>query len=270
MAGSKYNSQAAVSPKVLEWIKAVQSTVIVNPILEYLKSYGLDSIVSFIYHGAIMDVDILSPKFDFGLSEKEADLETIASLLIKHNIEVPTELRIQQHAVQKRKELRSAIKCFENWLIGHLIYADLEGLSIDSVYYSPRVGILVRFVGYEPIQDDKHSLPINNLLGVEDIDTPYKKENRIKEPKVSSRQNTWDSTPKTPLNEWKKTNPGYQWVKEQLEAGRARKEIIIEFNERHRVDPENYSTREGKELSAAIMSHWARMINQELLMENKR
>ena len=267
MAGSRNNSQAFVSPQVLERIKAIQSTVIVKPILEYLRTYGLEGVVSFIYHGAFMDVDILSPKFDSGLSEKEADLETIASLLIKHNIEVPSDLRIQQHAVQKRKELRSAIKCFENWLIGHLIYADLEGLSLDSVYYSPRVGILVRFVGYDSVEDDRQSIPINKYLNDKDTDIPYKKEIKPKEP---SRRKAWDYAPKTPLDEWKKNNPGYQWVKEQLEAGRARKDIILEFNKRHKIDPENYSTREGKELSAAIMSHWARMINQELLMENKR
>lgn len=270
MAGSRNNSQAVVSPQVLERIKALQSTVIVKPILEYLRTYGLDGVVSFIYHGAIMDVDILSPTFDSGLSEKEADLETIASLLIKHNLEVPSDLRIQQRVVQRRKELRSEIKCFENWLIGHLIYADLEGLNIDSVYYSPRVGILVRFVGYDPVQDDRQSIPINKDLRDEETDNTHKEEFRIKEPKESSRRKAWGYVPKTPLNEWKKTNPGYRWVKEQIEAGRARKDIILEFNRRHKIDPENYSTREGKELSAAIMSHWARMINQELLMENKR
>ena len=35
------------------------------------------------------------------------------------------------------------------------------------------------------------------------------------------------------------------------------KEIIYEFNIKHREDPANYSSREGKELTAAILSHWA-------------
>lgn len=56
--------------------------------------------------------------------------------------------------------------------------------------------------------------------------------------------------------DWKKNSVGYNWVKEQLNAGVNVDDIISTFNERHKTDPDNYSTRTGKPLSRAILSHW--------------
>ena len=252
-----------LSPQVKEQIKTIQSTVIVKPIIDYMCAYGLENVVSFIYHGSIMDVDILSPEMNYQITEKEADLEKAVSLLVKHNIEVPTELRTLQDAIQKRKDLYSSIKCFENWLIGHLVYTKFERLNLESVYYSPQLGFLVKFVGYEPIKDEERAIPINSNLHPEDIANMPKRITKRKKTKSTAKL-AIPGNAKTPsLNEWMQTNVGYQWVKEQLNAGRAKKDIISEFNEKHKLDPDNFSTRDGKELSASVMSHWAKLIHQE-------
>ena len=56
---------------------------------------------------------------------------------------------------------------------------------------------------------------------------------------------------------WQETSVGYQWVIKQLQAGTKRKDIIDEFNKRHITNPEDYSTVQGKPLTAPILSNWA-------------
>jgi DNA invertase Pin-like site-specific DNA recombinase len=60
---------------------------------------------------------------------------------------------------------------------------------------------------------------------------------------------------------WAEQSKGYAWVRTQLAKCKSRALILEEFNELHAVDPENYSTREGKPLSKGVLSKWCREIN---------
>lgn len=61
--------------------------------------------------------------------------------------------------------------------------------------------------------------------------------------------------------QWREQSRGYNWVRAQLAKGKSRKLILEEFNEMHTLDPENYSTREGKPLSKGVLSKWCREMN---------
>ena len=78
-----------------------------------------------------------------------------SSKIVQHDIQ------IQQHDIQRKNETRSSVKYFENWLMGHLLYVDLEGFTIESLYYSPRVGFLVKLEGMNPIPDTSLEIPVN-------------------------------------------------------------------------------------------------------------
>lgn len=60
---------------------------------------------------------------------------------------------------------------------------------------------------------------------------------------------------------WREQSKGYNWVRTQLAKGKSRALILEEFNEMHALDPENYSTREGKPLSKGVLSKWCREMN---------
>lgn len=246
--------------EILEQARTIQSSKIVLPILENLRRYGLEKIVSFVYHGELMDVEILSPQYDYGLNDKEADLDQVAFLLKKHGIDLPYDLQIQQHDIQQKNETRSSVKYFENWLMGHLLYVDLEGFKIESLYYSPRVGFLVKLEGMDPVPDTTLEIPVNYCPKEKTVKKASKRKPAKRKPQPVILQKETITTPKVPLDEWMKTNPGFLWVKQQLAMGRARKDIILEFNIKHKTDPENYSSRQGKEISAAILSHWSKLV----------
>lgn len=59
-------------------------------------------------------------------------------------------------------------------------------------------------------------------------------------------------------NEWREESVGYQWVKRQLLKGRTRQSIIDEFNENMQIGVPGFSSREGKPLSRALLSKWAK------------
>lgn len=61
--------------------------------------------------------------------------------------------------------------------------------------------------------------------------------------------------------QWREQSRGYNWVRAQLAKGKSRALILEEFNEMHTLDPENYSTREGKPLSKGVLSKWCREMN---------
>lgn len=243
---------------IIKKATAVQASKIVQPVLENLRVHGLERIVTFVYQEAIMDVDILSPSLEIGMKDKERDLEQVAFLLKKHGIAVPKDIQLHQKEVQKKNGLRISIKHFENWLMEHLLYSDFEGFTINTIYYSPRIGFLVKFNGLEPIPDSTHESPINIIQNEGIVKKKLDKEPVIL--KTSNLLKKEKLAHKEPLEEWKKKNLGFLWVKKQLALGRPRKEIIYEFNEVHKKNPENYSSREGKELSAAILSHWSKIV----------
>ena len=60
---------------------------------------------------------------------------------------------------------------------------------------------------------------------------------------------------------WMEESKGVQWVRAQIAKGKSRTLILEEFNELHALDPENYSTREGKPLSKGVLSKWCREMN---------
>lgn len=59
--------------------------------------------------------------------------------------------------------------------------------------------------------------------------------------------------------EWRKTGL-FAWVELQLRKGRPRKEIVAEAREMWEKDPERWSTRQGRPLSEAHLSLWAKDI----------
>lgn len=235
----------------------LQSSVIVRPIVDYLRMYALEKVITFIYYGRFKDVDVLDPILDSSsvLDEKRKDIERIISLMDKHGIPVSHEIQLHQRDLQKKNDLKNTIRNFENWLVGHLIYLNLEGLTIESIYYSPRTGFLVKFEGLEMLKDETSELPINYYHLVPQNKELAKKSvfNKIAGFSKIKRKIEYSSR-----ESWMESSVGYKWVREQLKYGRPRKEIIQEFNRRHQKDPDNYSTRGGKELSAAILSHWAK------------
>lgn len=64
---------------------------------------------------------------------------------------------------------------------------------------------------------------------------------------------------KAEKEEWRKTGL-FAWVELQLRKGRPRKDIVAEAREMYKKDPERWSTRQGKPLSEAHLSLWAKDI----------
>lgn len=255
------NDMQAANQELIRKAAEVQSAKIVQPIYEYMTSYGLDRELSFLYKGAIRDVDIYSPYFETGIQEKADDFERIVFLLEKHGFTVPDPIRSMQLALTGQSDRKKVISQFENWLVGHMTYLDLEGLEIETIFYAAHTGFLIKFSGLDPIKEIVDNYPAINDIKVQVPEIKPKTEKKPstkKPPKTKARKHSQIRS----ANEWKKQSAGYLWVQEQLKLGRARNEIIYEFNLRHKKDPENYSSREGKPLSAAILSHWAKEVEK--------
>lgn len=120
---------------------------IVKSISDYMEQYGLLGDIVFIYRNDIRDVDILYPSFDRRIYEDAEDINTIVSLLEKHFLEVPTDLRRRQHALQVLIDQRTTIRQFEIWLMGFFAYLNIGVLETEYVYYSPENGFSVKFYG---------------------------------------------------------------------------------------------------------------------------
>lgn len=127
----------------------LKTELITGPILENLKESNLDKIVTFKYTGAIRDVDILSPSFSQDMVGEAEDLEKIITLMKKNKIAVPQDVLNRQQVLAKQSELRVSVRQFENWLVGYMSYLKLDDVEIESVYYSPRTGFLVKYVGLD-------------------------------------------------------------------------------------------------------------------------
>lgn len=251
------NDMQAANQELIRKAAEVQSVKIVQPIFEYMKSYGLDRELMFLYKGDIRDVDIYSPYFEAGIQEKADDFEKIVFLLEKHGVAVPSYIQSMRLAIKAQSDLKKVVSQFENWLIGHLVYLDLEGLEIETIFYAAHTGFLIKFVGLDPIKEVVDNLPAINDIKVRVSDIKPKTERKPSTKKLHKAKARKHSQIRS-ADEWKKQSAGYLWVQEQLKLERPRKEIIYEFNLRHKKDPENYSSREGKPLSAAILSHWAK------------
>lgn len=64
---------------------------------------------------------------------------------------------------------------------------------------------------------------------------------------------------KAEKEDWRRTGL-FAWVELQLRKGRPRKDIVAEAREMYKKDPERWSTRQGKPLSEAHLSLWAKDI----------
>ena len=64
---------------------------------------------------------------------------------------------------------------------------------------------------------------------------------------------------KAAKEEWRQTGL-FPWVELQLRKGRKRRDIVAEAREMYEKDPERWSTRQGKPLSEALLSLWAKDI----------
>lgn len=76
----------------------------------------------------------------------------------------------------------------------------------------------------------------------------------------SKPKNTSEPQNTMSKEEWRQQSAGYQWVKERLLAGAKRKNIVTGFNKYFREGREGFCTRQGKKLSEAILSAWAKDI----------
>lgn len=56
-------------------------------------------------------------------------------------------------------------------------------------------------------------------------------------------------------SEWRKNSPGYQWVKEQVMRNIPDDDILMEFNNRHSVDP-GFSGKDGGPLRIGTIQKW--------------
>lgn len=245
------NDLQAATTELRNKAAAIQFQKIVKPIFENLKDCGLDNLVSFIYRGDVRDVEIVYPKFNAGMQEKQEDIEKIIFLMQKHGLHVTQSLQDDLVFLKKQIKLRTSINNFENWLLAHLAYLNLDDLEVETIVYSPKSGFLLKFVGLDPIKETAENMPSINVINTAPV-VSISNDVRTIAPANEKKQ------PCLSPEEWKKQSKGYQWVQEQLKLGKRRKDIIYEFNLRHRKDPDNYSSREGKELSAAILSHWAK------------
>lgn len=239
------NDLQAATTELRNKAAVIQFPKIVKPIFENLEECGLDKLVSFVYRGDVRDVDILYPKFNAGMQEKQEDLEKIIFLMQKHGMHITQSLQDDLDFIKKQIRLRTSIANFENWLLAHLAYLNLGDLEVETIVYSPKSGFLLKFVGVDPIKETAENMPRINVIDTDPVVSPAPTNEKKQQPCLSPE-------------EWKKQSKGYRWVQKQLKLGKRRKDIIYEFNLRHRKDPDNYSSREGKELSAAILSHWAK------------
>ena len=68
-------------------------------------------------------------------------------------------------------------------------------------------------------------------------------------------------------NEWRDNSPAWQWVKSQIVKGKGTGEILEEFLELAKHQPEVYCTRNGTPMTLPKLSQWKRQILEELRVE---
>lgn len=67
--------------------------------------------------------------------------------------------------------------------------------------------------------------------------------------------------------DWRESSPAWQWVKSQIVKGKGTREILEEFLELAKHQPEVYCTRTGKPMTLPKLSQWKREILEELRVE---
>ena len=69
-------------------------------------------------------------------------------------------------------------------------------------------------------------------------------------------------------NEWRENSPAWQWVKSQIVKNRGTREILEDFLELAKLQPEVYCTRTGKPMTLPKLSQWKRQILEDIEMES--
>ena len=135
----------------------LQKDLLLHPIEKNMKEYGLDRILTFKYSSDIRDVDVLDPIFGPEVQQNIEEIEQIVSLMTKNNLSVPQDVHNRKLALTKQLELKDSIRKFENWLLSHMTYTKIGDLKVESIYYSPRTGFMVKFkdseVQTEPMEE---------------------------------------------------------------------------------------------------------------------
>lgn len=120
-----------------------QAQAIIRPIEAYLTECRLSSLITFEYHGAIQDVDVLSPRFKNDISTEARELGEMVSLMEKYEVAVPPGVRRRYELAREQKELRDNIRAFENWLVAYMTYLPTTGMEVHSIQYTPDAGFKV-------------------------------------------------------------------------------------------------------------------------------
>lgn len=124
-----------------------QAQIILQPIEEYLIEYQLTSIITFEYHSAFQDVDVIAPRFNKDVNTEAEELEQLVTLMRKYKVAVPTTILRRHVFAKEMKELRNNVRSFENWVVGYVAYLPLKYLEVHSIYYSPDVGFRISLSG---------------------------------------------------------------------------------------------------------------------------
>ena len=64
--------------------------------------------------------------------------------------------------------------------------------------------------------------------------------------------------------EWRENSPAWQWVKSQVVKGKSTSEILDEFLEHAKYQPEVYCTRTGTPMTLPKLSQWKRQILEDI------
>lgn len=120
---------------------------ILQPIDEYLIEYQLSTLVSFEYLSAFRDVNITQPCFKVDFDTEARELEELVSLMTKYDLPIPTSISRRLAQAKEQKELRDAVRSFENWIVGYIAYLNSETLEVESIIYSPHTGYTINLTG---------------------------------------------------------------------------------------------------------------------------
>ena len=131
-------------------LSIIKGDLIEKPILDLLRKHGLLKVITFKYVHPSHSFELLDPVFNEGIEEEVADLEKIISLMNKNNIPVPAEVPNRLRVSRNQMTIYEKAKIFSDWLIAYMSDLILDGVSLDSIYYSPRTLVMTKFVEPNP------------------------------------------------------------------------------------------------------------------------
>lgn len=123
----------------------LQSDLITNPIKEYMDANGLLLDVSFTYSGRVKDIDEITPKYDPSLQQRLGEILQIESLMEKNGLPVSKEVLIHKRDLSQKIDLGNKVRQFENWLVAHMVYLNLDDMEVETLSYTPREGFTISF-----------------------------------------------------------------------------------------------------------------------------